>query len=156
MSIAITRYVDITSGVGGASALAQRSLVARIFSGNSLIPPQTFISFDNAASVASYFGVASEEYQRALFYFSFISKTITTPQTIQFAKWNVTATAPSVSSVPGNGSVIANWASITNGSFGLTINGVVGVFSGLDFATAVGGDPVATMAEVATFVQTIV
>lgn len=150
MSISETRYVDITSGVGGASVLTQRALVARIFTSNVLIPPQSHVSFSSADSVGSYFGTSSEEYLRALFYFSFISKIITSPQTIQFARWTPEATAPRIQSLSGNGSLISNWSGIDNGSFGLTINGVVGVFSGLDFTGA------ADLAAVALIVQTAI
>jgi hypothetical protein len=69
MSISISRYVDITSGVGGASVVAQRSLVARIFTSSSLVPPRSFVAFSTAEAVGDYFGTSSEEYLRAVFYF---------------------------------------------------------------------------------------
>jgi len=137
MSISITRYVDITSGVGGASVVAQRSLVARIFTGNTLVPPQTFVSFKTAAAVGSYFGTGSEEYLRAVFYFSFISKLITVPQALQFARWTTANSAPSVvssvSNVPADFSV---WNAVTTGSLGLTVDGIVGTFTNIPFSSS--------------------
>ena len=95
-SISITRYVDITSGVGAGAVVPTRDLVGRLFTGNILIPPQSFISFFDAAAVGSYFGTGSEEYARAVFYFSFISKSVTQPGYIQFARWVNSAAAPRI------------------------------------------------------------
>jgi len=151
MSIPVTRYVDITSGVGGASTIPQRSLVARIFTNSFLLPPKTFVSFSDAASVGTYFGTSSEEYLRALFYFSFISKNITVPQTIQFARWTVSAVAPSVQSASTTIPVpVATWAGITNGSLGITLGSLVGVFTDLDFTGAM------SYAAIAAIIQTAI
>lgn len=140
MSISITRYVDINSGVGGANIVPQRALVARIFTNNSLLPPQTFVSFSDASDVGAYFGTASEEYLRALFYFSFISKTITVPQTIQYARWTVNAVAPMVQSISTNSLLpISMWTSIGSGSFGITIGSLIGVFTGITFSNTQSG-----------------
>lgn len=38
MSISITRYVDITSGVGAGSVVPTRDLVGRLFTANDLVP----------------------------------------------------------------------------------------------------------------------
>jgi hypothetical protein len=51
MAISITNYVDITSGVGGASIFTTRSLVARLFTANNLLPPQTFVSVLNPKNI---------------------------------------------------------------------------------------------------------
>lgn len=74
MSIPITRYVNITSGVGGIDSVAQRSLVLRVFTSNSLVPVQTFVSFTSPLAVGNYFGTGSEEYLRAVFIFHFLVK----------------------------------------------------------------------------------
>ena len=87
MSININRYVDITSGVGAAANVPTRDLIGRLFTGNPLLPPDTFVQFTTAAAVASYFGASSEEATRATFYFSWTSKNITQPAAIQFARW---------------------------------------------------------------------
>ncbi len=149
MSIAITRYVNITSAVGGASAVAQRSLVARIFTSSFLVPPRSSVSFLDAESVGDYFGTSSEEYLRAVFYFSFISKIVTTPASIQFARWTNTAVAPSVASAPANVPVdVATWAAISDGSLGITIGGFVATFTSISFSG------VTDLAGVAAAIQT--
>ena len=82
MGIAFTKYVKITSGVAGQAALGARELIGRIVSTNPLIPPGAILEFTTLASVLSYFGSTSEEYKRALQYFSRISKAITTENKI--------------------------------------------------------------------------
>ena len=64
MAISITHYVDIISGVGAGTVVPTRDLVARMFTSNNLVPPQSFISFDNATAVGEYFGTDAEEYYR--------------------------------------------------------------------------------------------
>lgn len=137
MSISITRYVDITSGVGGINSVAQRSLVLRVFTSNSLVPVQTFVSFTNPLAVGNYFGTGSEEYLRAVFYFSFLSKNITVPQSIQFARWTTANTAPSVISAVANVPVaLSAWNAVSNGSLGITIGAVAKTYTGIVFSSA--------------------
>lgn len=150
MAINITRYIDITSGVGAGGAVPQRQLIARLFTDNNLLPPQTFIEFNTADEVGSYFGTTSQEYKRALYYFSFISKNIRSPQTISFARWVSTAVAPMIFGYanPAAPQSVANYTSISNGTFGMTIGADVNAFSGVDFTAAV------TLADVAAILQT--
>ena len=145
MSISPQNYVNIVSGVGASANVPTRDLVGRFFTGSNLLPPHTFVEFTSAAQVIAFFGSASEEAQRAIFYFSFISKTLVQPASIQFARWTPSAVAPRIQSVSGNNSTLANWESITNGSFGLTlapiVNGVIGVpvigtFTNISFVSA--------------------
>lgn len=150
MSISLTRYVDITSGIGGAAVVPTRDLVGRFFTANNLLPPQSFISFTSAAEVGSYFGLSSEEYLRAVFYFSWISKNLTQPQSIQFARWVQAAVAPMIFPVQNNGSLLATWTAISSGSFILTMGGFTFTLSGLDFSAA------ASLAAVATIIQTAI
>ena len=150
MSISITRYVSILSGLGASPLVPTRDLVGRIFSANSLIPPQTFISFTTAAEVGQYFGLSSEEYLRAVFYFSWISKNLTQPQSIQFARWMQAAAAPMIFPAQNNGSVLATWTAISSGSFILTMGGFTFTLSGLDFRAA------GSLAAVATVIETAI
>lgn len=150
MAISLTRYVDITSGVGGAPAVPNRDLVARMFTANNLLPPQTFISFNTAAEVASYFGEGSEEFFRAQFYFSWISKSLTQPESIQFARWVQTAVPPMIFPVRNGGTVLASWTSISSGSFSLTMGGFTFIMTALDFSAA------GSLAAVATALQTAI
>src|SRR5690348_5236049 len=150
MTISLSRYVDITSGVGGASLVPTRDLVGRFMTANPFLPPQTFVSFTTAAEVGSYFGIQSEEYLRALFYFSFISKTLTQAQSIQFARFVQSAVPPQIFPVQNNNSLPANWTSITSGSFILTMGGFTFTLSGLNFSAA------ANLAAVATIIQSAI
>lgn len=150
MAISITRYVDITSGLGASANVPNRDLVARLFTANNLLPPQTFISFTTATEVGNYFGFGSEEYLRAVFYFSWISKNQTQPQSIQFARWVKTAVAPMIFPVQNNGTVLASWTAINNGSFILTMGGHTFTLSSLDFTAAT------SLADVATDLQTAI
>lgn len=145
MAISLTRYVSITSGVGAGTVVPTRALVARLFTANTLLPPQSFISFTTAAEVGSYFGFSSEEYLRAVFYFSWISKNITQPQSIQFARFVQTAVPPIIWPNPNGATTLANWTSITSGSFILTMGGSTFTISGLNFSSAGSLAAVATI-----------
>lgn len=87
MSISIKRYVDIQSGVGAAVTVAQRDLIGRLFTSNPKVPADAVVEFDTPEDVALYFGGASEEYKRAVFYFSFVSKSISSPRKLSFSRW---------------------------------------------------------------------
>jgi Protein of unknown function (DUF3383) len=147
MSISITRYVDITSGVGAGTVVPTRDLVGRLFTGNVFLPPGSFLSFNTADEVGDYFGTTSEEYYRAVFYFSWISKSVTKPGSIQYARWVDVAVAPLIFSKTANNSVIANWTSITSGSYSLTMGGFSANIAALDFSTAL------SMADVALIIE---
>lgn len=150
MAISFTRYVDITSGVGAGTTVPRRDLILRIFTTNELLPTNAILEFTDAAQVGEYFGTDSEEYRRAVFYFSFISKNITQPQRISYARWADVATAPQIYGSTSVTQALATWTAISAGSFGLTIGGVVNTFTGLDFSGA------ASLAAVATILQTAI
>jgi hypothetical protein len=149
MSISINRYVDITSGVGAGSVVPTRDLVGRFFTGNNLLPVNTFVSFTNATDVGTYFGTTSEEYYRSVFYFGWISKSVTQAGSIQFARWVDVAVAPRIYAAKNNGSVVGNWTTISNGSLILTMGTDTFTLSGLDFTGALSLADVATVVEVA-------
>ena len=146
MAISITRYVDITSGVGASSSLGTRDLIGRFFTTNPLVPTESFITFDSADEVLDYFGADSEEYARAVFYFGWISKQVTAPQRITFANWADAATAPRIYGVKG-AQALASWTSITSGSFTLELGGVSHTLSSLNFGAA------GSLAAVAAIIQ---
>ena len=147
MAISITRYVDITSVVGGSSIVPTRLLIGRFFTNNPLLPANTFVQFNTSAEVGTYFGFMSEEYYRASFYFNWISKNGTQPQAIQFARWVQLNTPPMIFPIPLNGSILSNWTAITSGSFILTMGAFTFSLSGMNFSAA------GSLAAVATIVQ---
>lgn len=146
MSISLRRYVDITSGIGAASAVSTRDLIARFFTENPLVPTDSFVEFTSAAEVGDYFGTTSDEYKRALFYFSWISKNITRDQKISFARWANVDVAPRIYGAKGP-QAISTWNAITSGSFNLTLAGFTHAITGLNFGAS------ANLAAVAAIIQ---
>lgn len=121
MPINFTKYVDITSGVGGNNAVRQRDLITRIFTVNPLVPTNDTVEFEDIESVGSYFGTDSEEYARAQFYFGWISKNITTPEKISYARYNSSAVAPQIYGDKSISQALGSYTSITAGTFILSM-----------------------------------
>lgn len=87
MAISFRKYVDITSGVGAGATVKNRELIGRIFTTSALLPANSIIEITSADDAGAYFGMESEEYKRALFYFSWISKLTTRAKKLGFARW---------------------------------------------------------------------
>lgn len=154
MSINISQYVDITSGVGASAVVPNRLLVGRFFTANPLVPINSFVQFTSAAAVLAYFGSESEEYARASFYFGWISKSGTQPPAIQFARWANVATAPTVYSasfVNANATtLLAAFKAVTAGTLTVVIGGVSLAKTGLNFSSD------GTLAAVASRIQSAI
>lgn len=148
MAISLTRYVDITSGVGAASDVSTRDLIGRFFTTNSLVPTNSLVTFTSADDVGNYFGFSSVEYFRALFYFTWVSKDITRAQSISFARWANVAVAPQIFGAPSP-QAIATWNAITSGAFGLALDGITHNVSGLNFSAAMNLAGVASIIQAA-------
>lgn len=150
MAINQNRYVDINSVVSGSSIIPERQLIARLFTDNELLPPATFVQFSSAAAVGAYFGTDSEEYARAVYYFSFLSKNGTVPQVISYARWVSAAVAPMVFGFadPANPQALSNYTSITTGSISITLGATTNSFTGIDFSSDL------SLADVAATLQT--
>lgn len=149
MSISLKRYVDITSGVGAAATVSTRNLIGRFFTTNTLVPTGGIVEFASAEQVGEYFGTSSVEYARALFYFTWVSKNITKPQKIAFARWADANTAPQIFGAKGP-QTIASWNAISSGSFTLQMGAFSTTLSSLDFSSALN------LAGVAAVIQTAV
>jgi hypothetical protein len=149
MGISFKKYVDITSGIGAGANVGTRELIGRLFTTNPLLPTKSFIEFTTLADVGTYFGTTSEEYKRASFYFSFVSKNIITPQKISYARWVDTSTAPRIYGAKLQTTLNA-LKLITNGAFSMTLGATTNVVSGLDFSGA------ADLAAVAAIIQTAI
>jgi hypothetical protein len=147
MPIAMNRYVEITSGVAGAALVPQRELIGRIFSENLLIPTDTVLEFESADDVGDYFGTSSEEYDRAVFYFGWVSPNITAPQKISFARWNSAAVGSTIYGAKATYS-LSTLTAISSGN--LTME-----FGGFEFAmTTIDLSGAASLAAVAALIQT--
>lgn len=149
MAIAFSKYIDITSGVGGGAVVPQRELILRLFTESGLLPTSSFVEMTTLADVGYWFGTTSEEYKRASVYFGFISKNITSPQKISFARFNSVAVAATVIGGKTLTSVVA-WESIEDGSFKIVIDGTPTLIEGIDFTGA------ASYADVASILQSAV
>ena len=136
MPISFSRYIDITSGVGGGNNVSTRNLGALIVTNNSLVPTNTVVSFNSAAEVGSYFGTAGEEYARAEFYFGWVSKNITSPNTLSFWYWNGNAATGSLIYGATGTYSYSTFVPVTNGDFTLTLGGYTSHLTGLNFSTA--------------------
>lgn len=149
MSISIKKYAEITSGVGGTDQVAQRELILRLYTTSPLLPTNSEGVFTTAGAVGTYFGVTSEEYQRAVRYFGWISKSITAPQKISFGRWADVDTAPQIFGARRAQSLSA-WQNISDGSLRLTIGGTQADLTGLNFSG------VTSLADVASTIQTAI
>lgn len=149
MAISINKYVEITSGVGGSGTVRQRDLIGRIFVDNPKVPADSIVEFTSADDALAYFGSTSEEYKRALFYFSFVSKNISSPRKIQFARYAKTASAPRIygSKVA---TLLSQFQAITAGTLTITAGADTANLTGLNFSTAT------SLANVATILQTAI
>jgi hypothetical protein len=148
MTISFKRYVDITSGVGGGAGVRLRDLILRLFSSSTLVPANTVVEMTSADEVATYFGSTSGEYLRAAFYFGFISKLITAPKKISFARWADVAAA---ARIYGKSKVFAvsQFTGISTGSMRLTLGAYTSDVTAINFSAATTLSNVASILQVA-------
>ena len=123
MAISQKRYIDITSGVGGQAAASERELIARLMTTNALAPFGSVMEFTSLDNVGAHFGATTAEYLFAEKYFGFVSKIITMPKKISFARYAPLALAPSITSTITPNS-IQKFQEITDGTLTLNIGGV--------------------------------
>lgn len=148
MTISITRYVDITSSVGGEAGAPRRAFGLRQFTQNPLVPAGTVVDFTQLSDVQKYFGTAADEYKAAEKYFGFVSKQITSPKRMSVARWHPAATAPAVYGSPLTAGLSA-FTAIAAGALAISVSGAESTsFTAIDFSAAV------SMADVASILQT--
>ena len=139
MAISKSRYVLITSGVGGAAAVARRELIARLMTTNTKVPTNGVLEFGGGAAAAlknvgSYFGTTSDEYAFASKYFGFVSKDIKQADKISFARYSLIATAPQL--IGKEVDALATIKAVTTGSIKISMGGSSYDVTGLDFSSA--------------------
>jgi hypothetical protein len=122
MSIKISRYVSITSGVGAGATVQQRELIGRVFNDNPLIPVNAILEFTTDEDVGAYFGTLSAEYLRAVFYFGWVSKLITSPKKLSFGRY-AKATAPARVYGGRLAAALADFQAVVAGSLTLVVGG---------------------------------
>jgi len=154
MSIPQSKYVSNTSALGGNANVALVELITRMMSVSIYTPPDAILEFTNAADVGAYYGTVSEEYLRAQFYFSWISKNNLSPQKMSFGKYANSNTAPGVRGQPlanlSPVTTLATLQAITNGSLKLTFGSTTHTITSLNFSA------IATFSDAATLLQTAI
>mgnify|MGYP003288668494 CR=1 FL=1 len=148
MPIAQSKYVPITSGIGGSSATSRKDLILRVFTTNALFPANTILEFGPGPDVANFAGSTSEESKIATAYFGWVSKQINSPAKISFMKYALNeATAPSIRSTIELAS-LETYQAITSGSIVINMGGLACSLTSLDFSS------VTSYADVASVIQT--
>jgi hypothetical protein len=92
MPIPMSKYINITSGVGGAGGVSVRQLIGMVFTTSAMVDTLDPIVFSGGptaalAAISAFFGASSEEYLRAALYFSYVSPSIRAPQSLSFARF---------------------------------------------------------------------
>lgn len=149
MAISLQRYVDIISGVGAGAAVSTRELIGRFFTTNDLVPTDSQVSMTTAGDVATYFGSDSEEYERAVFWFGWTSKSVTSPKKISFARWSDEDVPSTIYGKVGTYN-LADFTGVTDGDFTLTLGGSTAAVTGVALNLA------ASLADVAAAVETAI
>lgn len=147
MTISITRYVNITSGVGGQAGVPRRNFMLRQFTQNALVPAGAVVTFTQLSDVAKYFGTAADEYKLAAKYFGFVSKGITSPSAMSVAGWNAVDLAPAI--FGGKPASLSALKQITAGTLSLSVDGTVVPVTGLNFAAAADYSAIASALQTA-------
>lgn len=149
MSISIERYVNITSGVIGAQAVAQRELIGLRFSTDPRVPVDAHVVVDDASSALDYFGQSSPEYAFASQYFAYVSPApASRPTKLRFAA-HVSTARPARIYGSKISAVLADFQAITAGTLNITIGGVNEEYVAIDLST------VTSFANVASALQTL-
>lgn len=142
--IPFSKYVSITSGVGGASQVANRELIGRIFSESLLISADSVLEFNSADDVSSFFGASSDEAARAAFYFDYVSASISAPQKLSFSSFAPSGRAPRVYGGPLPSS-LAQLQAVIAGTIKFNFGASTVTLTAIDFSTAVSLAQVATL-----------
>lgn len=149
MSISIDRYVQITSGVIGASAVAQRELVGLRFTTDPRVPVDAIVTVDKDGA-ADYFGSSAAETAFANQYFAYISPApASQAQRLRFAAYPDVARAPRIYGAEG-AYLLATFTAISNGAINLTLGATTFELTGIDLSTAI------SLTQVSSLVQTAI
>lgn len=138
MSIDLRKIIDVSSSVIS-SAYTGASLVANVLSKNPLIPindKQRCIPFTNAELVGEYFGIASAEYDYAVFYFKGYDGQLTSAPFLVFSRYVDVNVGAYIRSGVLNSRIIPTVTAITSGSITFKFSNTTQVLAGLDFTNA--------------------
>jgi hypothetical protein len=150
-NISQTLYVEQTTIIQDSDAAGTKNLCTRLFTTNQLMPTDSWVFYSNANQVGAVFGIDSEEYKRAVFYFSFTAQNrmnnYRVPDLISFAKYTPDPVPARIFGAPVT-APLSTFHSITNGSFGITIDEYV-IFQNLDFSSVTSYSDVAAVIQAA-------
>lgn len=150
MAIKQTKYVVITSGVIGASAVAQRSLAGLRMTTSGRVPIGAVIQFIDAGAVSDYFGSTSPEYDYAVKYFGYVSPApISKAGRLLFGAYAPTGRVPTIYGARNETTLTALQA-ITAGTLNIQLGDTPIALTGINLSGA------ANLAAVATIVQTAI
>lgn len=148
MSISFSRYVMITSGVGGGAAVARRDLIGRILTTNPLTPGGAVLEFASAPAVGDYYGADSTEARIARAYFGYV--TAGTPSRATRISFGRYAPGGSPARLIGADAPksLAQLIAVSAGAVSLSVDGAPVAVSGIDLTAA------ASLADVAAALET--
>lgn len=149
MPISINRYVQITSGVAGAQAVASRSLCGLRFTTDPKVPAGSVVSFtgDIAREAVALFGSTSPDAEFAAQYAAYVSPPPASRASIlRFAPYVDVDRAPRIYGAKIS-PTLAAFTAITAGTLPLTMGAVTVNLTALNFSTAL------TLADVASILQ---
>lgn len=133
MAISQSKYIDITSGVGGEPNASRRELIGRVITTSSLVPVDKVLEFNQSQAI-EYFGSASNEAKFASKYFAFISKSGRQANKISFARFVNAGVAANIrSTISFSG--VSGFTSVDDGAFDLTIGSTTASLSSMDFSS---------------------
>lgn len=150
MAIKQTKYVVITSGVIGASAVAQRQLTGLRFTTDGRVPVGQLLQFVDAGAVSDYFGSTSPEYNFAVKYFGYVSPApISKANAILFAAHAPAGRVPTIYGARME-TPLATLQAVTAGTLDIQLGATPISLTGIDLSTAT------SLANVATLLQTAI
>lgn len=149
MPISQSKYVSITSGIGGQSVASRKDLGLRLFTTNSLFPINTILEFTSALDVSNYAGSTSAEAKLASAYFGWVSKSVTSPKKISFMRYALAeATAPTLRSTQEL-TALETLQAITTGSMVINMGATAYTLTEVDFSSATSYSDIADVLETA-------
>ena len=135
MPISQSKYVSITSGVGGQAQASRKDLILRIFTKNNLFPMGTVLEFTSAEDVQNFAGASSMEAKCASAYFGWVSKQVRQPEKISFMGYSLEATAPYIRSTQDL-PALTELKSISDGAMTISMGGTSFALTGVNFSSA--------------------
>jgi len=143
LGLPVSNVVNVSVVISPLAA-ATRNFGSLLIAGDSTIIDTTerLRLYNTLGAVATDFGITAPEYQAAALYFGQTPQ----PSTLYIGRWARTATSAILRGglLSAAAQAIANWNTITTGSFAITIDGVVKTLTGLSFSGATNLNSVAS------------